>query len=518
MIQNNQLVFIFNQPIFPMLLLSIQRKTKQSVFNQLVNQIVELIETGSVPEAYQMPSTRHLSIQLGVNRSTIVKVYEELWALGYLESSQGSYTKVRKRKSVSLNARKNRADYVDKRFDLKGKHLPKPETLKSYSDLIFTEDDGCINLQKLEPDPRLVDKKQMSACFRDLMGNENLNLFGYNHPLGYGPLRKAILAHMKMHSINAGEDNILITNGSQNSLQLIFQAFISPEDTIAISSPTYGMIIPLLKHYGPKVVEIPVMDTGIDLLALNRVLEKQKVKFLYNMPTFQNPTGTTMPQDKREQLLNLCEKYGVIIIEDSIEEEMKFFGKVHLPIKSMDQHDMVIYLGSFSKILAPGFRTGWIIAGKECIRQLSALKTISDISSNTLTQALLHQFCKRGYYELHIRKMLRIFRKRMKIALKALKMHIPSNAATWIEPLGGFLIWVEILFPVKTETDLEQHFLKFGVRITAGNSFFYSEQDRCFIRISISKCNEMEIEEGIQRLAKAIEAFKPSGGKDVLAL
>jgi 2-aminoadipate transaminase len=132
---------------------------------------------------------------------------------------------------------------------------------------------------------------------------------------------------------------------------------------------------------------------------------------LFTMPTFHNPTSVTMPQARREELLCLCEKHKIIIVEDSIEEEMKYFGKVHLPIKSIDTHGIVIYLGSFSKILAPGFRLGWIIADKECIQRLTSLKTIFDLSSNTFGQMMLYQFCKGGYYELHIRKFLRAFKR-----------------------------------------------------------------------------------------------------------
>ena len=227
---------------------------------------------------------------------------------------------------------------------------------------------------------------------------------------------------------------------------------------------------------------------------------------LFTMPTFQNPTAITMPQNKREELLSICEKNSIILIEDSIEEELKYFGKVHLPIKSIDHKNIVIYLGTFSKVLSPGLRLGWIIADKECIRKLTALKTIFDLSTNTFSQVLIYHFCNLGYYELHLRKCLRAFRKRMKVALKALKQYLPSEKASWNEPLGGFLIWVKIKINAQN-INIEDHLSKFGVSVVDGKNFFIKPTNETFIRISISNCNESEIEEGIKRIGIALNAI-----------
>lgn len=485
------------------MLLSIDKSNHETIFEQLVNQIKGLIDFGDLQEGFQLPSSRQLAISLGVNRSTVIRAYEELWALGYIESTPGSYTKVRKRKLKNHLASPiaNKSQFWKELAT--GGFKPDSNKIRKFSQLITDNSEDTISFDRLEPDSRLIDERMISACFREALTDQEQSVFGYCNPGGYKPLRDSIVSHMRLHGVITSDDNILVTNGSQNSLQLIFQAFISKDDIIAAESPTYSMLIPLIKYFGCKIIEIPVTEKGMDIDLLERHLQEHSIKMVYTMPTFHNPTSVTMPQERRERLLSLCEKHKVIIVEDSIEEEMKYFGKVHLPIKSIDTHGVVIYLGSFSKILAPGFRIGWIIADEECINRLTALKTIFDLSSNTLSQIMLHRFCKSGYYELHIRKFLRAFRKRMKVALKALKTYMPADKVTWSEPLGGFLIWLKLSVKDKN-IDLEEHFRKYGVKITDGKSFFYKAPKDSYIRLSISKCNEDEIDEGVKRMAKAI--------------
>lgn len=489
------------------MLLSIDKSKGETIFDQLVNQIKSLIESGDLQEGFQMPSTRQLGISLGVNRSTVIRAYEELWALGYIESTPGSYTKVRKRKGISreISPISHKESFWDEL--LTGAYKPDYEKLERFSQMVRDENEHLISFNRLEPDPRLIDLRLINTCFREAMTDSEQSVFGYCNPRGYEPLRHSIVSHMRLHGVNSEDENILITNGSQNSLQLIFQAFISKDDIVAVESPTYSMLIPLIKYYGCKILEIPVTESGMDIEVFKKHLQKYPIKMIYTMPTFHNPTSVTLSQDKRDELLSLCEKHKVIIIEDSIEEEMKYFGKVHLPIKSIDSHGVVIYLGSFSKILAPGFRIGWIIADKECVNRLTALKTMFDLSTNTFSQIMLYHFCKSGYYELHIRKYLRVFRKRMKVALKALKTYMPADKVVWQEPLGGFLIWLKL--NVKADkVDLEEHFQKFGVKIIDGSSFFYNPPKEHYLRLSISKCNEEEIEEGMRRIAKAVEELE----------
>lgn len=487
------------------MLLHLDKIKSETIFDQIVNQIRDLIDNGDLAPGFLMPSTRQLASSLGVNRSTVVRAYEELWSLGYFESTPGSYTKVRKRKSIKhINSEKSeRDDFWSNHFI--GDNNLFIENLNSYRKDTKADVD-VISFQRLEPDPRLINKKIIASCFRDALNDTEQNIFGYCHSMGFKPLREAIASHMRLHSVNVEADNVLITNGSQNSLELIFQSFVGKEDSIAVETPTYSMLIPLVKYYGCKVYEIPMHSDGLDLKVLKKITSQTKLKLLITTPTFQNPTGITMSQAKREELINICEDNNILIIEDSIEEELKYFGKVHLPVKSIDTNGIVIYLGTFSKILAPGLRLGWIIADVECINRLTALKTIFDLSTSTFSQLLMYKYCKSGQYELHIRKCMRAFRKRMKVALKSLKMYIPKDRASWDEPLGGFLIWIKL--NIKPDVNIEEHFLKYRVKVIDGKNFFFSAPKDRYIRLSIAKSNEAEIEEGIKRLGRALESIE----------
>jgi DNA-binding transcriptional MocR family regulator len=488
MIENIQLFVIFTQPIFLIMLLSVNKESQKTIFEQLLTQITGLIENGTLKPGFRMPSSRELAELMGVNRTTIVHVYDELWAQGYIESTPGSYTYVRKRKPV-MQPHCSEADTVednseifngcvDVDYSLIGKFIKGMEEHESSS----------IDLMHLMPDPRLLDKKAIAGCMRDVLAQEDPSPYAYVHPRGYPPLRHEIIKHMKLHNIHGEDKNILITNGSQQSLHLILQVFSKPGDCFVLEAPSYTLLYPILQIFHIKVIEIPLLSTGMDIKSLKNIIGREPVRFIYTMPTFQNPGGVSMPQAEREELLRLCEDKKCIIIEDSIEEEMKYFGKAHLPLKSMDSQNQVIYLGTFSKVLAPGLRTGWIIADHVCIDRLTAVKTIFEISSNSLSQILLYKFCSSGAYELHLRKMMRVFRKRMKTAINAIKKYIPAEKISWTEPAGGFLIWMKILS--KPIDNIEEYFEKYGVRINDGHNYFRTLQPENYIRISISRENE----------------------------
>jgi DNA-binding transcriptional MocR family regulator len=311
---------------------------------------------------------------------------------------------------------------------------------------------------------------------------------------------------MKLHNIHAEDKNILVTNGSLQSLQLIFQTFSKPGDYIVIESPTYSIILHLIKIFQLKIIEIPITDIGMDMKALGMELKKVPIRFIYTMPTYQNPTGISMPQSKRGELLQICEDKDCIIIEDSIEEEMKYSGKAHLPIKSIDKRGNVIYLGAFAKVLAPGLRTGWVIGTPECIKKLTVLKSIIEISSSTINQIFLHKFFSKGAFELHLRRSMRVFKKRMKVAITSIHKYIPSEKIEWTEPTGGYMIWLKLL--TRKMENIENYISDHGVMVHNGKYFFLNEQPFNYIRICISQTNEKEIEEGIEKIGKAIKALK----------
>jgi len=487
------------------MVLTVNKESKKTAFDQIFSQITELIDNGTLAIGARLPSTRELAKMVGVNRTTVIHVYEELWAQGYIESTPGSYTTVRKRKPVVFKTSENNTfsiveqnrytDHLDLQYDLMMHYLENGKTIEQ----------GKINFLQLSPDTRLLDMKQIKACMRNVLNDSKTNPFDFAHARGFQPLRQEIVKHMKLHSIHAEDKNILVTNGSLQSLQLIFQVFSKPGDYIAIENPTYSIILHFIKIFKLNIIAIPITSQGMDLEVLKREIKHTPIRFIYTMPTYQNPTGISMPQKKREELLQICEATNGIIIEDSIEEEMNYYEKAHLPIKSIDQKGQVIYLGSFAKVLAPGLRIGWMIGSPECIKKLTVVKAIFEISSGTINQMFLYHFFNKGAFELHLRKTTRVFRKRMNVAIHAIKKYIPADQIEWTEPTGGYMIWLKLLH--KKIENIEYHISDYGVMIHNGQYFFVNDQPCNYIRICISQTNDSEIEEGIKRIGNAVKAL-----------
>jgi DNA-binding transcriptional MocR family regulator len=506
MMPNSQKIVIFNHPITKIMLLLVDKKSKETVFSQIYIQIIDLINNGTLDIGAKLPSTRELARIAGVNRTTVVRVYEELWAQGYIESTPGSYTIVRKRKAVIVSKPVYKDETIIKHnlfrntldldYDLMSNYLENGELLEK----------DKINLLQLSPDSRLLEKQQLKSCMRQVLNETNNEPFDNTHARGYHPLRQEIIKHMKLHNIHSDDKNILVTNGTLQSLQLIFQTFSKPGDFIAVEDPTNSIILLFIKIFQLKIVNIPITNEGLDLKVLKRVIRELPIRFIYVMPTFQNPTGISMPQANREEFLHICEEENCIIIEDSIEEEMKYSGKSYLPLKAIDYKGQVIYLGTFAKVLAPGLRIGWIIGDPECIKKLTVLKSIFEISSSTISQIFLYKFFKKGAYELHLRKTMRIYRKRMRVAILSIKKYIPAEKIEWKEPSGGYMIWVKILCDYKE--NIEKHISEYGVLVHNGKYFFVTSQRNNYIRICISQSDENEIEEGIKRLGEAILTLK----------
>jgi DNA-binding transcriptional MocR family regulator len=223
------------------------------------------------------------------------------------------------------------------------------------------------------------------------------------------------------------------------------------------------------------------------------------------MPNFQNPTGITTSQAHRERLIALCERRSVPIIEDGFEEDMKYFGRAVLPIKSMDARGLVIYVGTFSKVVFPGLRVGWIAADRECVRRLALLNRFSNLSGIPVAQAAMDRFCRAGRYDAYLRRLHAVQRRRLVALLKGLGAHAPPGSIEWTEPAGGCTVWVRVLGRrVEDEPRLVELARRAGVLVTPGSPSFPGAPDGLHLRLSIGKAKVHQIDEGCRRLARAI--------------
>ncbi|MFH0736921.1 MAG: PLP-dependent aminotransferase family protein [bacterium] len=489
-----------------MVLLNIEKESKLPIFKQVLEQLKEKIDNEVFKPGEKLPSSRTLSNLLGVNRTTIYKAYQELWALGYIESRSGSYSYIRQRRDNNYIDGKLRSSIID----WSQKVNPNAEKVYKLFDELgypFNGDkkhfDG-IDFSTLHPDPRIFPIKEFKKSLNKVIEENPKMIFDYGESRGFLPLRENIAHRLQLHGISVAADEILITSGAQNAIDLLVKLLGKQGGRVFVESPTYGMVIPTFMYYGCEIVGIPMNDEGIDLTEVEKEFKNGLPAFLYTMPNFQNPTGITTSQQHREKLIALFEKYSVPIIEDAFEEEMKYFGKVPLPIKAMDINQIVMYVGSFSKILFPGIRIGWIAANKECISRLAALKRCSDMNTTLPDQVALAHFCNQGFYELHIKRIHKIYRKLMILILQLLESSINNKNVSWIEPNGGFTLWLTLKNIKFNYDELENIFNSFKIRLAIGKNFFPKQNNLKCYRLSISGLNENEIPEGIKRLSEAI--------------
>ena len=328
--------------------------------------------------------------------------------------------------------------------------------------------------------------------------------------LQYGPteglpeLKDWIIDAMHRYELPAGRRNVLFTNGSQQALDLLGRVFIDEEDKIITGRPTYLGAIQAWNVYGPEYVTVPLDDEGMRMDELEKALaENPGVKFIYVLPNFHNPAGTTLPLERRYRLVELAAEHGAFIIEDDPYGELRFEGEDITPICALHKEN-TIYLSTFSKTLAPSLRLGWIVAPEAVINRLVQAKQGADLHTSTLVQYLAYDVCQRGLIRAHVRRVREVYRLRRDTMLKAMEEHFPPGV-TWTRPQGGLFLWVQM--PECMDADkLLKVAVEEKVAFVPGRAFYPDGVNgHCCMRLNFSFCEPEVIQEGIARLGRAIK-------------
>ncbi len=488
-----------------MLLMTLDRTSPLPAYRQIQERVAHLVDDGTLAPGSRLPASRNLADTLGVNRSTVVRAYQELWAAGYLESRPGSYSTVRARVKATAESERRGACLVDwERASTRPARAAHAE-LRALMAERTRPADRAVNFATLTADRMLSPVDDFRRAVRQALLEDGRALLDYGDPAGYLPLRETIAKRLRVHGVSVSADEVLITSGSQHGIDLVLRLLAGSGDEVVVEAPTYALAIPLLRLHGVKAREVAMRADGMDLDELARVLERGHPALVYTMPNFQNPTGVTTSHAHRERLLALAEAHRVPILEDGFEEELKYFGKCVLPLKSMDARGVVIYAGTFSKVVFPGVRIGWLAADAACIERLLAISRFTVLSPNVVTQAAVQRFCAAGAYEDHLRRIHRAYRKRMAALLAALKRHLPASGVRWTQPAGGYtlMLWIDTAL---SETELDDRLRRAGVLLTPGGAFFAGKRPGVTFRLSIANLVEDEIEEGCRRLGRALAA------------
>lgn len=331
----------------------------------------------------------------------------------------------------------------------------------------------------------------------------------YSPTEGQKDLRKYIVDFMAQKGIDVGIENILVTSGSQQGLDLVSKIFIDPEDKVITESPSYVGGLGAIRNYQGDILSIKVDDKGLRLDLLEAELERltkegQQIKFVYLVADFNNPTGLSLSVKRRRKLLKLAEEYGFLILEDDPYSRLRYDGPQRPAIKSFDKQGHVIYLGSFSKIFIPGIRVGWVVAAEEVIQKLILAKQSTDLCSNSMGQQLVTACGKEGIIDKQIKKLCRLYRSRRDRMMESLNEYFPPEVS-WTEPEGGFYTWVE-LPPYLNSKDVLFKAIEQNVAYVSGEAFSSSKQKQNAFRLSFSQPTLEEIEEGIYSLSEVIKA------------
>lgn len=367
---------------------------------------------------------------------------------------------------------------------------------------------GAIHLSGGFPDPNYFPREEIKEITNYVMDNEAAMALQYGDPTGYRKLREHVVEIANSKNQKASLDNVMIVNGSTESFFLMCKLFVNPGDYIIVEEPTYSGAIQSFKLHGANMLTVPIDDDGVipekveDVLAAKKA-EGIQVKFMYILPNYQNPAGVSLSLERRKKLLEIAQKYGVIIFEDDAYIEFRYEGEELPTIKSMDDSGLVVYTTTFSKTFAPGTRIGWVVAEPELIKALTMIKGGTILMSSPLTQALAAEFSIRGYLTNHVERSKKLYKARKDAMLVALDKYMPEGV-TWTKPQGGYFLWVTAPATIDGVQMLKDA-VEAGVSYRPGPSFYVDDSKGWHqARLCFTTVDEETIDRGIKIFADVI--------------
>lgn len=369
--------------------------------------------------------------------------------------------------------------------------------------LKLTETKEIISFAGGLPAEETFPVEEMKVICEEVLLQYGVSSMQYAVTEGNTQLRKLICNIMEEKGCVCNQESVLVTSGSQQGLDLTAKVFIDEGDVILCESPTYLSAINAFRPFYPQFVEVEMDEDGIVPWDLEEKLKTYKnVKLLYTIPDYQNPTGIQMSLERRKKIIALANQYDFLILEDNPYGELNYNGKIIPPIKSFDTEERVIYLSTFSKIVCPGFRVGWVCASKEIITKYVLFKQGTDLHTNIFSQMLITHFFKKYDRKKHIEKSINLYKARKEAMLQAIKKYFPKNI-TYTQPEGGLFLWVTLPETIDAKQLLEEA-LTHKVAFVPGSAFYPNGGHENTLRLNFSSVPESQIIEGIKRLGEVM--------------
>jgi 2-aminoadipate transaminase len=372
------------------------------------------------------------------------------------------------------------------------KHLQKP---------------GMISFAGGLPAPETFPVADLKTIVAEVLDNEGADALQYGTTEGDKDLRKALAERHRRQGLDVTTDNIIITTGSQQALDLIARIFIDPGDYVLCGLPSYLGGLNAFTAYGVRLKGIPLDNEGMDPFALEETIHHlkglgRKMKFIYIIPDFQNPAGITLPEARRIKILEIAEKYDLLVVEDSPYREVRFTGEPQKMMYQLDKSGRVITLCTFSKILSPGFRVGWVIGNPEILDKIAMAKQTADLCTSSFVQKIIARYIEKGLLEKNLKKTIALYSERRDFMISCFRKYMPEKVS-WTEPEGGLFLFVTL--PGNMDADrIFTLALEKNVAFVCGSSFFCNGSGRNTMRINFSYSGLPDIEEGVRRLSSVI--------------
>ena len=482
----------------------LDREDPIPLYKQIKAYLQQGILSGSLAADTRLPASRQLAHDLGVNRITVENAYAELESEGLIFSKLGSGTYVLPPDSF-LPIPKNNLDAPwplwQQSVLAQNKVTPSklPDALPGAG-----RHPQIISFASGIGDANLFPAEDIRKALQAVMRRDGTAALDYGERSGYGPLREGIAHILASQGLHIQPENILITAGSQQALSLVSQLLLNPGDVILVESPTYAGALDLFRALGFKIVDIPVDAQGMQVEGLEKLLQQHHPKLIYTIPNFHNPTGTCLTGPRRRQLLVLADRYNIPIIEDDFVGDLRYEGHTQPALKALDPGGCVIYISTFSKMLMPGLRVGFIAADGPIYDCLVNFKRINDVATSALVQRALEAYVTVGRYQAHLRRSCQVFRRRRDAMIAAIRRYLPAGV-NFDPPQGGLFIWLQLPSGLSSEELLLLAWEE-GVDFAPGNAFFPDRMHgSSWLRLNFVAQAPAQIEEGIKRLGKAIK-------------
>ena len=487
--------------------MAIDTDSNVPIYQQIVDYFSQAILSGQFETEMRLPSIRKLSSDLGISKITVENAYAKLEAEGLVGSRVGSGTFVlpvfetqltEDAQTISPWPVWQQGPIARNQNALPANFFIQAGKNSGPNDPVYFS--GGIG------DPNLFPVNDFGRVMQRIIRKDGVEGLSYGEPNGYLPLRKTISQILASNGMVISPDNILITTGSQQALSLISQAILKNGDNVIVESPTYNGALELFEALHINPIGIPVDDQGMCVEKLEPLLQTYHPKMIYTIPTFQNPSGVSMNGYRRRMLVELSRRYNVPILEDDYVGDLRYEGVAQPPLKAIDTAGNVIYVSTFSKMLMPDLRVGFLAAMGPIYDRLVNLKCLNDLATSNLSQRSLNAYLSVGSYQSHLRKLTRIYKKRRDVMTTTVKASL-ANLVDYQIPQGGLFLWLKLKRPLPAK-DLMEKALAQGVSFVPGNRFLIEESDYVHnVRLNFTYQPDEAIRRGIERMGKVLGSF-----------